>query len=90
MTEMNEQTSYTAFDAATEVAGTAGWPRPPLMTPSAPSPGDHVSDDDHRDMNRYGISHHHKSVYSYKTHVYERLADALAYARIDHTAGRDA
>lgn len=45
--------------------------------------GEPVSEDDRRAMNEYGISHQHKSVYTYRAHVYDRLADALAYARID-------
>lgn len=44
---------------------------------------DSMSEGDRRDMNEYGITHHHKSVYTYKTHAYDRLSDALAYARID-------
>ena len=37
-------------------------------------------------MNRYGITVEQKSVYTYKDHKYERLRDALNYARAEAAA----
>ena len=34
-------------------------------------------------MQRFGITVEQKSVYTYKGHKYERLKDALNYAKID-------
>lgn len=32
-------------------------------------------------MSQYGITHTHKSVYCYEGHKYDRLSDAVSYAR---------
>ena len=86
MTEMNEQTQY-RVSGAPGADGTAAWPdagiRAPLMTGLEHAAGDQVTENDRRVMNQYGITYQNKTVYTYKTYVYDRLADALAYARID-------
>lgn len=39
------------------------------------------SDEDRELMGQYGITHEKKSVYFYDGHKYERLSDAVRYAR---------
>jgi hypothetical protein len=39
-------------------------------------------------MERYGITVEQKTVYSYKGYRYERLKDALNYAKVDAGAAR--
>lgn len=57
--------------------------------PSTEAPQDRATEDQHREMALFGISAEQKTVYHYQGYVYERLADALAYARIS-TAKLDA
>lgn len=46
------------------------------------SPQDRPTEDQHRQMIHFGITAEQRTVYVYQGYVYERLADALAYARI--------
>lgn len=39
--------------------------------------------EDEKIMEQYGISCEQKTMYRYKGHMYERLKDALGYAKID-------
>jgi hypothetical protein len=57
--------------------------RPPLIERPGLLPGEQVTAAEQRQMDLLGVTRGQKSVYTYGPHVYERLADALAYARID-------
>jgi hypothetical protein len=47
--------------------------------------------EEEKDMKRFGITVEQKSVYTYKSYKYERLKDAVNYAKIEvggrHVAG---
>lgn len=57
----------------------------PTQAPQTPH-----AEDQHQQMARFGITVEQKAVYRYQSHIYDRLADAVAYAAIDtaklHTA----
>lgn len=89
MTETTEQTQYRSFGAR-GADGSAAWPDAvscaPLRIPAPSRDGAaraDVSEKDSDDMSLYGITRQYKAMYTYKAYDYERLADALAYARID-------
>ncbi|KHF25803.1 hypothetical protein [Solemya velum gill symbiont] len=42
-----------------------------------------MTEQDKITMDKYGISSSSKAVYFYKDHKYERLTDAINYAKID-------
>ncbi len=48
-------------------------------------------EEEQKSMAEYGITHEKKSVYFYRGHKYERLSDAIRYARdgLDRTATTD-
>ena len=83
---MKEDTQYRLLGAAGG-DGTPAWSNPAVRPPltghparAALRPG---MDDDREQMALFGIEAADKTVYTYKGYVYDRLADALAYARID-------
>jgi hypothetical protein len=57
--------------------------RPPRFERPGLLPGEQVTPAEQQQMDRLGVTRGQKSVYTYGQHVYDRLADALAYARID-------
>lgn len=59
--------------------------QPPTQAPQNPP-----SEAEHEQMARFGITTEQRAVYRYRSHRYERLTDALAYAAIDATGTRQA
>jgi hypothetical protein len=47
-----------------------------------------MTDEEQKQMDRYGITMETKPVYRYKTYKYDHLADALNFAAID-SAGKE-
>ena len=41
-------------------------------------------------MAKYGITYERKTVYCYKTHKYDKLEDALKYAKVEELKQNDA
>lgn len=76
---MNKTTEY-RIAGASGTDGTAAWAE------NARAP---LTEDDQMQMDRYGITRQQAPVYGYRGHVYHRLSDALAYARIATSRPRD-
>jgi hypothetical protein len=45
------------------------------------------TEEEREQMQKYGIVQREKTQYTYQGYVYDRLSDALAYARIDTERG---
>lgn len=86
MTEINERMQYRAagaFGADGTAASSDAATRSLLVMNRERVNTDSQAEAAHRAMEQYGITPLHKTVYAYKAHVYDRLADARAYARLD-------
>ena len=83
---MDQKTQYRVA-CFTETAEGPPWSdpglRPPLAVPSRRAAVQDEPENDRQQMDRFGISARQKTVYEYKGYVYERLADALNYARTE-------
>lgn len=64
--------------------------RPPLAVRAEPAAVRDTPENDRQQMDCFGISARQKTVYEYKGYVYDRLADALNYARTETTRAAEA
>jgi hypothetical protein len=47
-----------------------------------------MTDEEKQTMQQYGITHETKTIFHFEGHKYERLSDAINYAKKGHSEGK--